>query len=73
MQPEALTDKAPTGGCCVSLLPAQPRSESGLYSQPALQSPGQVEQAYWLATAQYVPNVGSVKPPDCGQNQLLAS
>ena len=72
VQPEALTDTAPTGGCCVSLLP-QPRRDSGVYSQPALQSPGQVEQAYWLATAQKVPNSGSVKPPDCGQYQLLGS
>ena len=37
---------------------------------PALQAPGHVEQEYWLDTAQYVPNTGSVKPPEAGQAQF---
>lgn len=46
----------------------------GPYEQPpALHAPGQVEQEYWFATAQNVPNTGSVKPPELGQNQLVAS
>ncbi len=54
-------------------LPAQLRSDSGLNRQTALHAPGQVEHEYWLATAQYVPKVGSVKPPDCGQLQFTLS
>lgn len=38
-----------------------------------MHAPGQVEQAYWLDTAQNVPNSGSVNPPEVGQNQLVLS
>jgi hypothetical protein len=38
-----------------------------------LQAPGHVEQAYWLVTAQNVPNSGSVNPPEFGQDQLVLS
>lgn len=64
-----LTECGPAQGCAASL-PAQLRSDSGLYLQNALQAPGQVEQEYWLATAQYVPNTGSVKPPELAQLQF---
>jgi hypothetical protein len=40
---------------------------------PALHAAGHVEHEYWLLTAQYVPNVGSVNPPEVGQYQLLVS
>ena len=38
-----------------------------------MQAPGHVEQAYWLVTAQNVPNSGSVNPPEFGQDQLVLS
>jgi hypothetical protein len=38
-----------------------------------LQAPGQVEHEYWFVTAQKVPNTGSVKPPDVGQDQFVWS
>jgi hypothetical protein len=41
-----------------------------LWHAPALHDPGHVEHEYWLFTVQYVPNTGSVKPPDTGHCQL---
>ncbi len=43
--------------------------ESGLNKHTALHVPTQSEHTCWLVTAQYVPNVGSVNPPDDGQDQ----
>ena len=37
---------------------------------PALHAPGQDEHEYWLATAQYVPNAGSVNPPEFGHEKF---
>lgn len=44
-----------------------------LWHGPALHAPGHVEHEYWLFQRQYVPNAGSVKPPDTGHIQLSAS
>ena len=55
-------------GCAVSL-PLQPMMESGLYTHTALHDPTQSEHTCCPVTAQYAPNVGSVKPPDEGHDQ----
>jgi hypothetical protein len=46
-----------------------PMMESGLNKHTALHVPMQSEHTCWLVKAQYVPNTGSVKPPDEGQDQ----
>jgi hypothetical protein len=43
--------------------------ESGLNKHTALHVLRQSEHTCWLVTAQYVPNTGSVNPPEDGQDQ----
>ena len=55
-------------------MPEQLRSVfDPLRHDPALQAPGQDEHEYWPINRQYVPNTGSVKPPETVQLQLVLS
>ena len=45
--------------------------ESGEYKQPALHEPTQSEHTCWPVTAQKVPNIGSVNPPELGHVQSV--